>query len=217
MPLDIRGAFDSIWWNGLLQHLWSVGLWGSVYKLMCSYLSNRTLFVVTHGDTSSKRAFTAGVPQGGIWSSILLNLYTRHLSAQIFNCDLFMYADDTTLVKVIPTKDNRNTAAIKINADLNRICLWGRKWIIIFEPDKCYSLCCLLKKDVALHRPLYMDALLIAEVDVLKSWGFTLIASLLGSIRLINWLLVLAKGWVLLIELEIILARGILLLLLSLL
>jgi len=52
--LDIRGAFDSVWWNGLLQHLWSVGLRGRVYKLMCSYLSNRTLFVVAHGDTSSR-------------------------------------------------------------------------------------------------------------------------------------------------------------------
>ena len=25
VSLDIRGAFDSVWWNGLLQHLWSVG------------------------------------------------------------------------------------------------------------------------------------------------------------------------------------------------
>jgi len=46
VSLDIRGAFDSIWWNGLLQHLWSVGLRGRVYKLICSYLNNRALFVV---------------------------------------------------------------------------------------------------------------------------------------------------------------------------
>ena len=83
---------------------------------------------------------------------------------------------------MIPTKVDRNSAAIEINADLNRACLWGRKWNIAFEPDKCYSLCVSLKKDVALHPPLYMDALLIAEVDVLKSWGFTLIASLFGTI-----------------------------------
>ena len=51
VSLNIRGAFDSVWWNGLLQHLWSVELRGRVYKLMCSYLSNRTLFVVAHGDT----------------------------------------------------------------------------------------------------------------------------------------------------------------------
>ena len=28
VSLDIRGVFDSVWWDGLLQHLWSVGLRG---------------------------------------------------------------------------------------------------------------------------------------------------------------------------------------------
>ena len=58
-----------------------------------------------------------------------------------------------------------------MNADLNRVCLWGRKWNIIFEPDKCYSLCISLKKGRGLHPPLYIDTLLIAEVDVLKICG----------------------------------------------
>ena len=39
-----------------------------------------------------------------------------------------------------------------------------------FEPNKCYSLCESLKKDVDLP-PLYMDALSIVEVDVLKILG----------------------------------------------
>ena len=38
MSLDIRGAFDSVWWDGLLQHLWSVGLRGKAYCLLQSYL-----------------------------------------------------------------------------------------------------------------------------------------------------------------------------------
>ena len=43
--------------------------------------------------------------------------------------------------------------------------------IITFDPDKCYLLCVSLKKDFDLHRPLYMDALSTAEVDVLKILG----------------------------------------------
>ena len=84
VSLNIHGAFDSAWSKGLLQHLQSVGMRGKAYNLMCSYLSDRTLFVVAHSDTSSKRPYTAGVPQGGIWSPILFNLYIRHISAQIF-------------------------------------------------------------------------------------------------------------------------------------
>ena len=39
VSLDIRGAFNSVWWAGLLKHLWSVGL-----------RSNRSLLVVAHSD-----------------------------------------------------------------------------------------------------------------------------------------------------------------------
>ena len=85
-----------------------------------------TLFVGAHGDTSSRRTFTAGVPQGGIWSSILLNLYMRHLPAKVSYCNIFSYANDSTLLKVIPTKDDRIAAAEELNADLG--CLSRSFW-----------------------------------------------------------------------------------------
>lgn len=31
VSLDIRGAFDSIWWGGLLQYLWSLRLRDKAY------------------------------------------------------------------------------------------------------------------------------------------------------------------------------------------
>ena len=43
MSQDIHGAFDSAWWNELLQHLWSLGMMGKI--LLCSYLCDRTLLV----------------------------------------------------------------------------------------------------------------------------------------------------------------------------
>jgi len=41
------------------------------YCLLCSYLSNRSLFVVDDVDTSACREFTAGILQGGVWLPIL--------------------------------------------------------------------------------------------------------------------------------------------------
>ena len=107
MSLDIRGAFDSVWWDGLLQHLWSVGLRGKAYCLLQSYLCDRSLFVVAYGHTSFQLSFTAGVPQGGIWSPLLFNLYICHLSDQVLHCNLFQYADNSSLMKIIPSKDDR--------------------------------------------------------------------------------------------------------------
>jgi len=47
---------------------------------------------------------------------------------------LVSYADDSTLLKIVPTKDLRLSAEIK--ADLCRIADWGKVWHIEFEPLK---------------------------------------------------------------------------------
>ena len=81
------------------------------FFLMESYLSNRYLFVAANGQESSLYPVTAGVPQGGAWSPMLFYLYVRHLPSQFTSCLLVSCADDSTLLKVFPTKDLRLTAA----------------------------------------------------------------------------------------------------------
>ena len=68
VSLDIHGAFDSVCLDGLLQHLWSMGVRDKAFCLLQSYLRERRLFVFCCGHTSSQLPFTAGLPQGGIWS-----------------------------------------------------------------------------------------------------------------------------------------------------
>ena len=56
------------------------------------------------------------------------------------------YADDSTLLKVIPTKDLRlSAAAAEINADLCRVADWERRWHIEFELSKSNTVCVSLK------------------------------------------------------------------------
>jgi len=64
---------------------------------------------VAHGEVSTMQNFTAGVPQGGVWSPILFNLYVRQFTQQVLHCDLYSYADDSSLVKVIKRKEDRVT------------------------------------------------------------------------------------------------------------
>ena len=40
VALDIKGAFDHVRWDGLLEHLQSIGCCGKVFRLFQSYLSN---------------------------------------------------------------------------------------------------------------------------------------------------------------------------------
>ena len=48
---------------GPLAHLWAVGVRSKAFKLMQSYLSDRALFVVANGDSSSM-SIKSGVLQG---------------------------------------------------------------------------------------------------------------------------------------------------------
>ena len=61
-------------------------------------------------EDSSLYPITAGVPQGGVWSPMLFNLYVHHLPSQLKSYLLVSYADNSTLLKVIPTKDLRLSA-----------------------------------------------------------------------------------------------------------
>ena len=103
---------------------------------------------------------------------MLFNLYVRHLPSQPSSCLLVSYADDSTLLKVIPTKDLRLSAAVEINADLCSIADWGRRWHIEFEPLKSNAICASLKRDVEEHPPLFMNGVLIKESKVLSILGF---------------------------------------------
>ena len=75
VALDIKGAFDSVWWKGLLTHLWSISFRDKVFRLFESYLSNRFIRVVTPLESSDLYPVTAGVPQGAIWSPFIQFIY----------------------------------------------------------------------------------------------------------------------------------------------
>ena len=65
--LDISKTFDRVWHAGLLHKLKSYGISGQVFRLICSFFSNRQLRVVLDGKSSQEYPVNARVPQGS-WS-----------------------------------------------------------------------------------------------------------------------------------------------------
>ena len=100
VALDVAGAFDKVWWKALLKKMEACGCSGSALRLFESYFSERYLYVVAMGMQSGKKKYTAGVPQGGIWSPKLWNFYIQDLPGRILLSLLFKYADDCTVLKV---------------------------------------------------------------------------------------------------------------------
>ena len=62
--LDVDGAFDKIWHNGLTAKLKQIGIDGKLLQLFESYLKNRKQIVVVDNIKSTVQDIKAGVPQG---------------------------------------------------------------------------------------------------------------------------------------------------------
>ena len=69
------------------------------------------------------------------------------------------YADDHSLLKIIPNKIDRTAAASDLNCDLAALYNFGLTWKIKFAPNKTCSLLISLKHDLqsSPHSPLFLN------------------------------------------------------------
>ncbi|CAJ0590132.1 unnamed protein product [Cylicocyclus nassatus] len=94
---DLSKAFDRVDIHKLIEKLYSVGIRGGMLKWLTSYLTERTLSVRVNSAISSIFSATSGVPQGGVLSPILFNIYTSELPGLLsidWRIKVMAYADD---------------------------------------------------------------------------------------------------------------------------
>ena len=129
--LDASKTFDRVWRAGLLFKLKQLGVCQPIIGWVKSYLSNRFMRVVVKGQSSSWSSIEAGVPQGSILGPLLFLICTNDIVLDII-CDIFLYADDTSLLSI---DSNSETAVNNLNHDLQSIQQWAEK-----------GLCCLIRQ-----------------------------------------------------------------------
>lgn len=133
VALDIAGAFDRVWHEGIISKLKSFGIDGDLLKMIQDYLRGRTLQVVVNGYTSSEHPISASVPQGSVIGPLLWNVYFNDILHLI--PEAHAYADDCTL-SFTCEKHERAATAEHINNKLSLITSWGRRWQVTLAPDK---------------------------------------------------------------------------------
>jgi hypothetical protein len=95
VSLDVKGAFDRVWWARLKARLNAKGLCRKALKLLHSYLWKRFIQVVNNGQRSSEKEIFSGVPQGAIWSPDLWDFDISEMEDFLSSfVMLICYADD---------------------------------------------------------------------------------------------------------------------------
>ena len=172
IALDIKGAFDKVWHNGLFSKLSSKGVCGKLLTWIKSYLTDRSIKVVLSGQSSDTSTINASVPQGSILGPLLFSVFIDDLSDECKN-QLYLYADDSTLFCEIKSTDDPMAITASLNTDLEKMRTWADTWKVTFEPSKCKVMTISRKRNPT-RLDLQFGSTTLTEVNELEILGVTI-------------------------------------------
>ena len=102
VALDMIKAFDTVNIHTVIQKLHTTSIPHTNLKFT-NYIEGRKTYTTFRNKTSTQRQFKAGVPQGGVISPILLNIYTSDTPTPQAPVKLTTYADEFTITSTQTT------------------------------------------------------------------------------------------------------------------
>ena len=113
VALDMSKAFDTINIHTLIGKLLQTNIPGTIIKFIANYIKGRKAYTTYRKHTSSQRQFKTGVPQGGVLSPTLFNMYTADIPPPRAPVQV-VYADYITITSTHTSTD----AAKKIHTTI---------------------------------------------------------------------------------------------------
>jgi len=129
--LDISQAFDRVWHEGLLYKIKPI-FHPTYYLLIKSYLTDRYFQVRVGTSLSDIAKINSGVPQGGILSPTLFNIYASDQPTSP-NTTVAEFADDKAIISI---HENPHIASQNLQLHLDLMADWYKKWRIKVNQSK---------------------------------------------------------------------------------
>ena len=123
VALDLTAAFDTVNITTLFKDLLASAIPSGVKRWLTAYLRGRSTYVEFNGARSNRRKVTQGVPQGGVLSPILFNIYMSKLPDPPANIGVVSYADD---ISILTTGPMIGPLAQHMNGYLDILARWLR-------------------------------------------------------------------------------------------
>ena len=142
---DIAAAFDKVWHAGVLYKLHKLGVPYYLIRIIGSFLHMRT-FTVKIDDTHSEICkIECGVPQGGVLSPTLFQVYINDIPMSAVTGErVILFADDIAFIKRYKYKKSgkkishaNSKAQIETQLYLGKLESWMNTWRLSLAPKKC--------------------------------------------------------------------------------
>ena len=133
VAIDLSKAFDTVDHDLLMEDIHNLQLNGNIKRFLCSYIRGRQTYVEFRGSKSTFRKMRQGVPQGGVLSPLLFNLYMAKMPQPPGNIKLSGYADDNTILN---SGKHYKPLCDEINLYLNILDDWFKSRNLMISPSK---------------------------------------------------------------------------------
>ena len=122
--IDIEKAYDSVWRDGLMFKLHSLGIRGRIWDWIKSFLDDRRAVIYLGGENGQEFHTSIGLPQGSVISPLLFSLYIVDCYENV-KSEKVKFADDGTIWR---TGKVWRDLVKGLEEDFVWIIKWARKW-----------------------------------------------------------------------------------------
>ena len=167
--LDLKKAFDTVSHDILLKKMYAYGIRGNAFKLLKSYLTGRTQYVIYDGVKSDTLPIKCGLPQGSILGPLLFICSMNDIGNISDFLYTILYADDTSVL--LNGKDYAHLIGL-LNTELEKVSIWLKANKLSLNVKKTYYVVfprSRIKTDA--HAFITMDKVCLQRTDSFKYLG----------------------------------------------